>query len=539
MKRKVSTFVCTLAFLLPTVVATAKGYYEKILLERQIESTSDGIGRYLTSLHPTPDQKTRVARLIEQLGDADSFAQREEAMSKLLVMPVLPNEALITASNGRDPEVRWRARMILKIGKPESEKVLYATFKTVEEKKLAGVVPELLRVIPLCDKHHLVFAASQALQASARASDADVLRKATRSKNLEVKASATAALAKALGKEALDDLKLLVESSQEKVKLAAARGMASVGDRSSIEAMFELMNSTDVQLRVAASIALREFTGKFYGFAAYDTGEKRAAAIKKWKAWFVTDGQTAKLKFPLTPFGADVSYLGGNTLLAFGYKKKVAEIDPEGNEVWTYTNIKSAWSAEKLANGNYLISAYQDNKVIEVDSAKNIVWEYPSTNCLNARPLRNGNILIAEIGGRKVIEVDRQKNIVWKHEPGSSCYDAHRLDNGNTMIAVQGFIREVSPDGQKVWEYAVQTSHGFQPQRNGNVLICDSSRNRVIEVTREKKIIWEHSENYPVDVFRLPNGNTLITGNQRFTEVTPGKKVIWSLTGCSYGSARR
>ena len=53
------------------------------------------------------------------------------------------------------------------------------------------------------------------------------------------------------------------------------------------------------------------------------------------------------------------------------------------------------------------------------------------------------------------------------------------------------------------------------------------------------KVVWEMKEANPVDAFRLPNGNTLITGGSRFIEVTPDKTVIWTKSGCSYGSARR
>ena len=81
--------------------------------------------------------------------------------------------------------------------------------------------------------------------------------------------------------------------------------------------------------------------------------------------------------------------------------------------------------------------------------------------------------------------------------------------------------------------------YGIQPLRNGNVLICDFDRSRVIEVTREKEIVWEMKAQNPTDAFRLPNGNTLITGNNYFIEVTPDKKTIWKKGGCSYGSARR
>ncbi len=62
---------------------------------------------------------------------------------------------------------------------------------------------------------------------------------------------------------------------------------------------------------------------------------------------------------------------------------------------------------------------------------------------------------------------------------------------------------------------------------------------QVTELTRDKKVVWQYACASPVDCFRLPNGNTLITQHNQFIEVTPDKKVIWTKTGCNYGSARR
>ncbi len=127
-------------------------YYEKTLAEKNIKTDSDGLNEYLSGLHPNEQQQQRAMQLIEALGTTDSFAKREDAMAKLLVLPILPNEELIAAASGNDPEIRWRARTILKLGKPESDRVLYAAFKTIDENTLAGVAAELIRAIPLCDK---------------------------------------------------------------------------------------------------------------------------------------------------------------------------------------------------------------------------------------------------------------------------------------------------------------------------------------------------------------------------------------------------
>jgi len=142
----------------PSVVS----HYEKVLLEKQIEPDTNGLSKYLRQLHPGEAQRERAKRLIQQLGSRDSFSKRETATAQLLVLPVLPNEMLIAASKGSDPEIRWRAKQILKLGKPESERVLFAAFMTVQQKRIGGLTAELLRAIPLCDKSHLRYGARQA-----------------------------------------------------------------------------------------------------------------------------------------------------------------------------------------------------------------------------------------------------------------------------------------------------------------------------------------------------------------------------------------
>jgi hypothetical protein len=147
-----------------TLSADELSYYEKILTDKNIKTDSDGLSEYLSGLHPNEQQRQRALQLIKTLGTTDSFAKREDAMAKLLVLPTLPNEELIAATNGSDPEIAWRAKKILELGKPESERVLYAAFKTIDEKSLEGVAAELIRAIPLCDKSHLRYAARQALK---------------------------------------------------------------------------------------------------------------------------------------------------------------------------------------------------------------------------------------------------------------------------------------------------------------------------------------------------------------------------------------
>lgn len=529
-------------FFLPRSFAddnSAASYYEKTLKERGIEPTVSAISKYLKELHPSEDQTKLAARLISQMGDADSFQSREEAMNRLLVMPTLPAEMLTKASIGKDPEIRWRALHILKVGRPESERVMFAVFQYIKEKKVAGLTDEVLKAIPLADKRHIQYAAKNALATIAQPDDAPVLREALASELPTVRIAAANALARSIGEKATPDLQKLLKDEDATVQVAAARAMANAGSREAFAPLLEMLNSDDLTTRSTAISTLRQWTKQNFKFAAYSNADARKEAVNQWRKWVAESGKTAKLHFPLSSGSGATGDLAGNTLLAFGYTNRVAEIDPSGKELWAFTDCAGAWSAEKLINGNVLIACHSQSRVIEVDRDKKIVWEFPCSSPLNAKPLANGNVLIGDYGASRAIEVDREKNIVWEYKGKGSCSEAHRLENGNTLMAFySGSILEVTPKGETVWEYPLNTSYGLSPLPDGNVLIT-SFNGKVIEVNRDKKIVWEFSEGNAVDAIRLDNGNTLITSSSRFIEVTPDKKIVWTKTGCSNGSARR
>ena len=73
---------------------------------------------------------------------------------------------------------------------------------------------------------------------------------------------------------------------------------------------------------------------------------------------------------------------------------------------------------------------------------------------------------------------------------------------------------------------------------DGNILIADSIAGKVLEIARDGRKVWDYQVDTPLDVFRLPNGNTLITKSDEFIKIDPEEKIVWKRKTEDGGSAR-
>ncbi|MBD3349845.1 MAG: hypothetical protein GF400_11720 [Candidatus Eisenbacteria bacterium] len=134
------------------------------------------------------------------------------------------------------------------------------------------------------------------------------------------------------------------------------------------------------------------------------------------------------------------------------------------------------------------------------------------------------------------------------------------FEPGNALICVRNldFIGVVDLDsGEIVWGWGPgEIDHPHQPTllANGNVLLFDNGFfrgwSRVIEYDPvADEIVWEYKESDPYDFFsrgrgacqKLPNGNVLITESAkgRVLEVTPDGEVVWNFLNPSRQRDRR
>jgi hypothetical protein len=530
-------FVC---LWMPSVLHAEEVDQDLELIKRHgLTADTKSLDGYLRSLHPDQATKKRLAELIVQLGNDDYF-RRETAMAELLRMPVVTTELLQRAIAGDDPEIRWRARIVLDKGKQQWTQVLNATYRVIRIRKIPDLAEPILLSLPLCSDEYLRVSARGALLATAGQNNVALLRKTLAAGDAHSQIATLQTLDHILGAKALADVHPLLKSKVETVRLAAARALGNRGNRDALPALASLLDSPEILIRARSGQLLRGLTGQKFVFVAYDTTEKRAPAVKAWRDWIALAGMKADLTFPVP----DRAPMLGRTLICYYGKSEVIELDASGKEIWK-TRVSNVWGCHGLPNGHRLVSSYSGKMIIEYDGTGREVWK---TTALPGRPfsvrrLVNGNTLAACYDNNKVVEIKPDKSVGWQITVPGRPMDARPLPNGNTLVCLydKHKVIEIDRAGKIVWEIANMGSpRSAQRLENGNTLVAQTGGRKVVEVDRSGRVIWTKTTTRSAyDAQRLPNGNTLVVDQMGIQEIDPAGKVVWERKGTNVGRVWR
>ncbi len=234
----------------------------------------------------------------------------------------------------------------------------------------------------------------------------------------------------------------------------------------------------------------------------------------------------------------------------------------KGKIIWTYST-GPGWEYDDvwmLSNGNVLFSRMQ--YVAEVTPDKRVVWRFnapPGTEIHTCQPIGLDKVLLIENGlppHLMVVNIKTNRVEVDHVLPAPSLTDRKTVHaqfrrvrytaQGTYLVPFLEMNRvvEYDKDFNEVWSYSIPTPWAAIRLQNGNTLITDERDVKTIEVTPDKRIVWEIS---PADLpakdryensqsaTRLANGDTIICSRggsdqgPQLVEVTPGKKVMWVL----------
>ena len=273
----------------------------------------------------------------------------------------------------------------------------------------------------------------------------------------------------------------------------------------------------------------------------------------------VMEDGAAIWRFPLRAEVHDLHQLSGDRFLLPVARDRVAEVDKNGKELWTYKAEKvpanrqhiEIHAVQRLKDGTTLVAESGNRRLALVDPDGKVALSIPLT-IDNPNPHRDsrlvrqtpeGNFLVCHEGDGMVREYDRKGKVVWFHKldlagrprsgghgpegHGTEVYGAWRTDKGSTWIACGNGNRVIELDrsGKVVWSLEQKEIPGIvlawvtmlHLLPDGNIIVgnCHAGPDQpqLIEVTRDKKLVWAF-HNFrqfgnglaAAQVFQLPDG---------------------------------
>ncbi|WP_145034247.1 HEAT repeat domain-containing protein [Caulifigura coniformis] len=425
--------------------------YLRMLTERGIATDAAGLRVFLASHVPGPEDTARLAENLADLGHED-YAKREAAMQALLARPPRSLAEVELRAASDDPEVRWRAKLVLDTLRQPGNDLLYASLIVIPLRKVQGLADVVLGVAPLCQSDSMQLAMSRALVATATEADAPLLKKSLGHEDPRIRMACLNALATTLGEAAVADILPLLDDRNDLVRLDAATQLLQFRRGESLRTLGKLLVSEQLTVRNRSIHKLRSTLKVSLPYSGYEPAEDRALHAAEWQK-SIEANLDAKAE-PVTSTAAPqfVAHLAlqsprYRTLILIGKdgaieKKQVAQ--PGGRSV-------------AVGNGN-LLSVHPSSAVVtETDHSDKTVWV---SKALDERPIvairrKDGNTLVATMEG-SLIELNASGNMIRKSEIGI-VQDIEALENGNVLLLsfVESKLKQLDATGRVQWQVSL------------------------------------------------------------------------------------
>jgi hypothetical protein len=215
---------------------------------------------------PARERLQEAQQLVVQLG-SDDFQEREEASARLLLLGEPARGTIQPATQSEDPEVRFRAMSILgqlNAGARSEEQrlILLSLFRESAERRIAGVTPLALALLPLLDEPSLRHAAQEAAWHCVRDDDLPAVESALAGSHPAARAAALVACERLRRQEAETLLLAGLTDGAAEVRLAACRALLPSRPQACLEALVGLLDDPDVDAGREAWKLLQRSTGK-------------------------------------------------------------------------------------------------------------------------------------------------------------------------------------------------------------------------------------------------------------------------------------
>jgi hypothetical protein len=325
--------------------------------------------------------------------------------------------------------------------------------------------------------------------------------------------AAAEALAQHSGAVSGPALKNLLQDADSVVRLQTALALAGMGDRDAVPVLIGLVG----QLPVDKARTVEEYLGRLAGNRAgagvpaadSSSSEQRRDA---WNAWWQAHG--AQIDMENGRAQASTTRYLGRTLLVETQANQVVELGPDGRPRLTIANLASPADAQVLPGDHVLVAEQANQQITERTASGEVIWQktVPSWP-IGVERLRNGNTFIACRG--MLMEVDRLGREVFTcPRPANDIMTARKLRDGRIVIVSStGTCVHLDASGKEVKSFRLQgvAINANQVLANGNVIMLVPWQNKLNEYGPEGQVVWQADVVQPVAVWRLPNGNTLVS----------------------------
>ena len=481
-----------------------------------------------------PQAMARARALIPLLGNED-FEIREKASRNLAGLGSTVLEVLRENSNHPDAEVARRVRDAREsIEETQSSQVMGAIIRQLTRKKVPGTVEALMQLSEARGDPEWINLVERPLGRLASESIV-ALEKAATSATPRVRWLAGKALCQTPEGKAF--ARRLMKDPDHLVRWRVALALGRSGDEgASLPVVVQ-------ELHLANQIAGFEMEDWLHQVAGESgpaplpwpgTAGGRAERQKAWEEWL---GRRPVAKT-----------MPNRTLTVLLDEGIVRMLDGQNQPIWELKNIAFPLDVEYLPGGRILVAEHGANRVTIRSSRNEVIWERTIEMPLAAQRTGRGTILITT--AELILEVDGAGTEVARFNPdgrlgngGTSIMKAQMLPGGELGLVTQR--RELGEDAKFVrldsdWREVgrlgvhVGTSGGrIDWQANGNVLVPELDKNRVVEYDPAGKELWIADAEVPVFAMRTPKGTTLMTSRSDAGAKEVDKKgaTIWNYKG--------
>jgi outer membrane protein assembly factor BamB len=484
----------------------------------------------------TPAQEAGLAARVRALG-AGSYAERVGATEDLLKAGRKALPFVRPALADPDREIARRARWVVDgIEKGGESQVTLAALHLLALRRPAGTAEVLLDYLPFAEEELLEQAILDNLLVTGlfTGKPAPCIVAAVTAAHPLRRSAAGYVMGRSPFVEVRNRAAPLLADPHPLVRYRTAVALLAGQDRRSIPALVALLEKAPLDLASQAeslltSIALEQAPHVPLG----STPEERRLCHTIWMAWWREYGAGLDLK-KLASSGRLLGLRLVVALNGYGRSGAVWEYGPEHKNRWELRDAGGPFDARVLPGGRVLIGEYEGKRVTERDQTGKIHWEHKTPHgVLEVQRLANGNTLVTT--NYSIVEVTREGREVFSHaEATGSIFSAQRLPNGHILYGLYaGAIVELDRSGREVRRFRFETPSwgliNIEVLPNGRYLVPLSGSNRIVEMDRTGRIVWEVSVPSPTCVAVLPDGNLLV-GSHRMNylrEIDRKGTVLW------------